>query len=129
MWNIALTPCRYADIIALSTFKDKLKNFLLLTVVVLGFSGTAKAEDFTNKDFLTLAEAHQKFWIEGAVDALAQVAAAKDKQTGKCVVDWYYTQRAETNSLILASMEKYSDAYPSVIMVALAERACGEFRK
>lgn len=90
----------------------------------------AQAEDFTNKDFLTLQEAHQKFWIQGAVDVLGHVAAAKSKQTGRCVLEWYYgDQYAERNSLILASIRKYPDAHPSAVMLALTERACGVFRK
>ncbi len=90
----------------------------------------AQAEDFTNKDFLTLQEAHQKFWIQGAVDALSQVAAAKANETGRCVMEWYYgPKHAARNGLILASMEKYPDAHPRAIVLALIERACGVIRK
>lgn len=93
-------------------------------------SNAVYAKDFTNKDFLTLQEAHQKFWIEGAVDVLAQVASAKANATGRCVIEWYYGDKhAARNSLILASMKKYPDAHPSAVMLALTERECGVFRK
>ncbi|MBV1873870.1 MAG: hypothetical protein KUG80_03765 [Gammaproteobacteria bacterium] len=92
--------------------------------------GAVHAEDFTNKDFLKLQETHQKFWIQGAVDALAQVASAKDNKTGRCIMEWYYgPKHAARNGLILASIEKYPDAHPSAVMLALTERACGVFRK
>lgn len=103
---------------------------MLYTGLAIAMSGAAYAEDFTNKDFLTLQEAHKKFWIEGAVDALAHVAAAKSKKTGRCVIEWYYgDNHAERNSLILASMKKYPDVQPSAVMLALIERSCGVFRK
>lgn len=99
-------------------------------LLLAGIVNTAQAEDFTNKDFLTLQEAHQKFWIQGAVDALAQVASAKANKTGRCVIEWYYgPKHAMRNGLILASIEKYPDAHPSAVMLALTERACGVFRK
>ena len=99
-------------------------------LLLAGIVNTVQAEDFTNKDFLTLQEAHQKFWIQGSIDSLAHVAAAKSKQTGRCVIEWYYgDEYAARNGLILASMRKYPDAQPTAVMLALTERACGVFRK
>lgn len=87
------------------------------------------AEGYTNEMFLMLPEAHQKFWIQGAMHALGLVAAGKSKETGKCVIDWYFgDKRGERNGLILASMKKYPDSYPSAIFLALTERECGAYR-
>ncbi len=92
--------------------------------------GMAYAEGFQNKDFLNLPEAHQKFWIQGAMHALGLVASGKSEETGKCVIDWYFgDKRAERNGLILASMRKYPNSYPSAIFLALTERVCGTYRK
>tara|TARA_Y100001949_G_scaffold117195_1_gene99640 strand:+ start:274 stop:675 length:402 start_codon:yes stop_codon:yes gene_type:complete len=124
-------PCRYAEIISLSTFKDKLKNFLLLNTLVWAcVSGVQADEFFTAAEFLKRQEAHQKFWIEGAVDAYAQVASAKSNDKGRCVMAWYYgEQHAQRNSLIFASMRKYSDKPPRAVLLALIERSCGVIRK
>ena len=103
---------------------------MLYAGLAAAVSNAAYAEEFTNKDFLTLQEAHQKFWIQGSIDSLAHVAAAKSKQTGRCVIEWYYGDKhAARNGLILASMRKYPDAQPTAVMLALTERACGVFRK
>lgn len=90
----------------------------------------AQAEGFTAKDFLKLDEAHQKFWIEGAVDMMGLVAAnTNNHQQGKCIMKWYYgDENAERNGLIIASMRKYEDVPPNAIMLALAERACGTIK-
>lgn len=122
-------PCLYAEIISLSTFKDKLKNFLLLNTLVWACVSGAQADEFTNQDFLALPEAHQKFWIQGAIDSIALLGGAKNPPIGQCILEWYYgDQHAKSNGLILASMRKYVDARPSSIMLALAEKTCGKIR-
>ena len=89
-----------------------------------------KSGGFTNREFLLLDEAHQKFWIQGAMYALLHVAAAKKKQSGQCIADWYFgDKRADRNGLILASMEKYPNSYPSAVFIALTERACGIYHE
>lgn len=103
---------------------------MLLNTLVWACVSGVQADEFLNRDFLTLQEAHQKFWIQGAMDTLIQVAAAKGKEKGQCVANWYYSEkRAERNSLILASMKKYSNEHPSALMLALVEQSCGTFRK
>lgn len=99
-------------------------------LLLAGIVNMAQAGGFTNKDFLTLPEAHQKFWIQGAMYTLIHVAAAKDPKTGQCVSDWYFgDKRAERNGLILASMKKYPESYPSAVFLGLTERTCGNYRK
>lgn len=88
----------------------------------------AENAQFTNKDFLKLPEAHQKFWIQGAMRALGAVVSAKDAEQGKCVTDWYFgNKHAERNGLIWKGMEKYPDYSPDVIFIFLTERACGKY--
>lgn len=102
---------------------------LLLSMCSLATS-VAHAERLLAQDFLELPEAHQKFWIQGTMHAFVAIAAAKSTEQGNCVQSWYFSeQRPERNGLILASMEKYPKAYPTAIMLALAERECGVFRK
>ena len=103
---------------------------LLLFGMATFMMNTANSEGFLAKDFLELPDTNKKFWIQGAMHALGAVAAAKSEKQGNCVYDWYFgDQRAERNGLILASMEKYPDAYPIAILLALTERECGEYRK
>lgn len=117
-------------IIALSTFKYKLKNFLIYGWVIFCYFGAEASEKFTNKDFLELPEAHQKFWIQGALDVLVNMATAKSQAQGQCISDWYFSDnQAHANGVILGSMEKYKEHEPAVIFIALAERECGTFRK
>ncbi len=115
-------------IIALSTFKYKLKNFLVYAGLIFCSSVLANEEKFTNKDFLELPEAHQKFWIQGAMDAMASVAARKSADHGQCINEWYFGDKnAERNGLIIASMKKYPAYVPSVIFIFLTEEACGKY--
>ena len=86
-------------------------------------------EGFTNKDFLKLNNEQKKFWLTGAIEALTHVAAAKSHKQGKCVYDWYYTDTSKQNGIILGSIEKYPDATPSAVLLALTERKCGAYRK
>lgn len=119
---------RYAVIIPLSTLIYFLKNYLLYVAVFFSVSGVAQADVFTSKNFLAWPEAHQKFWIQGSVDTAALITSHNgNKEQGKCITKWYYgDKRAERNSLIIASMEKYSDVPPNAIMVALIKKACSE---
>lgn len=100
--------------------------------MILGIaaSGAAYSEDFTAKDFLKLNEAHQKFWIEGAIDMTGLViSTGGNKQKARCISEWYYgDNHAERNSLILASMQKYPDVPPNAIVLALIERGCGSLK-
>ncbi|TBR44337.1 hypothetical protein CBF23_003195 [Marinomonas agarivorans] len=101
---------------------------MLYVALLSCFSGIAQADILTSKDFLTWPEVHQKFWIQGSIDTAALISShSGNKEQGKCIAQWYYgDKRAERNSLIIASMEKYSDVPPEAIMVALIKKACGE---
>ena len=89
----------------------------------------ASAEGFKNKNFLALENEQKKFWLAGAIGALFHVAAAKSEKKGQCVYDWYYTDTAMKNGIILGSMEKYPNATPSAVLLALTEKKCGTYRK
>ena len=79
-----------------------------------------------SKDFLQMEDVKKKFWIDGAISALGHVAAAKNKEQGSCVYDWYFSDKiADRNGLILASMKKYPDSAPTAVLLALTERECG----
>ena len=103
---------------------------MLYAGLAVAVSNAAYAESFTAKDFLKLNEAHQKFWIEGAIDMTALIISTGGNKTkGRCISEWYYgDQNAERNSLILASMKKYPNVPPNAIMVALIERDCGSLK-
>lgn len=70
----------------------------------------------------------QKFWLGGAMETLVHVAAFKGKKIGQCVNDWYFgDQQVKRNGLIFASMKKYPDHTPTVILLALTQKACGRY--
>ena len=94
-----------------------------------GLNTPVWAEGFKNKDFLKLENSEQKYWLTGAIGALFHVAAAKSEKQGQCVYDWYYTDTAKKNGIILGSMGKYPDSTPSAVLLALTERQCGTYRK
>lgn len=59
---------------------------------------------------------------------MSAVAGQKDKQRGKCIIDWYYGEnQADTNGLFLASMKKYPDYKPSAMFLFFAQQECGKF--
>ena len=88
----------------------------------------ASADGFNNRDFLQMQPEQQKFWLSGAIDTLVHVAAFKDKQIGQCVTDWYFGEKtAERNWLILESFKKYPDHTPTVVLLALTQKACGKY--
>lgn len=130
--NNARHPVFTQFIIAVSTFKYKLKNFLIYAWVIFcsfGANAADENEGFRSKHFLELPEAHQKFWLHGAMNAFSHMAAAKNQQLGKCVHDWYFSDKiGERNWLILESMKKYKNATPTAVLLALTENICGEYR-
>ncbi|MCJ8270943.1 MAG: hypothetical protein MJK04_16260 [Psychrosphaera sp.] len=78
---------------------------------------------------MKLNDEAKKFWLIGAVEALTHVAAAKSKQTGQCVHNWYYADVATMNGIILGSMKKYPNSTPGAVLLALSEGTCGTYRK
>lgn len=123
-----LTPCFYSVIISLSTFKDFLKNFLILVAIVCASQSTVHAEGFLARDFLQLPDASKKFWLHGAMLTLSHIAANQNQELGQCVTDWYFNESiGERNWLILESMKKYPDVSPTTILIALTEKSCGKY--
>ncbi len=101
--------------------------------VCCGFPSDLKASEnqgFRASDFLALPDEQKKFWLHGAMLAFSHIAAAKDQDLGVCVHDWYFGEdKSYKDGLILASMEKYSHATPTAVLLALSEQHCGEYRK
>lgn len=86
-------------------------------------------EGFRSKHFLEISDEHKKFWLDGAITAFAHMAATKNQTLGKCVYDWYFSEKiGERNWLILESMKKYPDATPTAVLLAITERECGAYR-
>ena len=109
-----------------------LKKVTLLGSIALAlitsYPQNVRADIFKNSDFLEMQEERQKFWLTGALETLVHVAAFKNKDLGQCVNDWYFSEKmAERNWLIMESIKKYPDHTPSAILVALTQRACGEY--
>jgi len=74
-----------------------------------------------------LDSVQKKAWLGAIVETLWQVAGQTDNKAGQCISDWYYTDTAKKNGVILNSIEKYPDYTPSVILIALTEEACGRY--
>lgn len=86
------------------------------------------ASVFNNQDFLDMPPLQQNLFLKGAMETLGQVAAFKNKETGQCVYDWYFSDKmSERNWLILESMKKYPDHTPTAILIALTQRTCGVY--
>lgn len=89
----------------------------------------ASSDGFRSRNFLEMDSIKKKFWPHGSIMSYANIAAARDKDKGKCVYNWYFSDKiAERNGVILASMKNYPQVTPSAVILALLENACGEFR-
>lgn len=119
--------------IAVSTFKYKLKNFLLYAgVFLMACHGTQAAEGkegFRAKHFLEMKDEQKKLWLHGAMNAFAHMAASKDHAAGKCVHDWYFSEDINyKDGVILATMRKYPEVTPTAVLLALTEKSCGIYK-
>ena len=87
----------------------------------------AQAESFTNKDFLKLTDDQKSHYIFAMTDTLGFVAAYKNKEIGRCVWEWYSKSVAKANGEIITYIEEYPEKSPSMIVIALTEKECGNY--
>lgn len=87
----------------------------------------AVADSFKNKDFLVLNNDQKKYFMRSAIDTLGFVAAYKDRKKGRCVWEWYFKDITNKNGLIEAYMKKYPEKAPSLVLIALTEKDCGQY--
>jgi hypothetical protein len=105
-------------------------NAVCLTALVLLATPNTFAQEMKNHEFLELPDIAKKFWIQGAIQLMASTVNFYDKKQGQCIIDWYYKgNTAQKNGLLLGSMNKYSDATPTVTVIAIVELSCGKLNK
>lgn len=114
--------------ISLSTFKYKLKAFLLYTSLLVSVSGGAMADESTNRHFMTLSEGQRAWYYTGAFTSLAHIATGEyGKKKADCVWDWYFQYPEKRQKQLEESFKQYPDAIPTSVILALLKRDCGVF--
>ncbi|MFA5951674.1 MAG: hypothetical protein WC807_15460 [Hyphomicrobium sp.] len=98
----------------------------VLTAVV---SNPAMAEDtFKTSDFLNLPPENQRGYVTTAAMAAGLIAAGNRKEQAKCIDDWGAEHRKDGYKPVIDAMKRLPDYHPMAIIIAVFEKACGEFK-
>jgi hypothetical protein len=83
------------------------------------------------KEFLSSERSLQDGFIGNAVLMIGVVAAQTDPKIADCINDWYLGAKDTTskNLNIITTMKKHSSYRPETVILAVVEKACGEFRR
>jgi len=82
------------------------------------------ADRFTNRDLMAQPERERRVWLEGLIVGVVYGIGLLDNDAGECMASWYSNDADQIYANIIASMEHYPDHQPSIIVLALARRAC-----
>lgn len=99
--------------------------------LAIGLSGKAfsqtnepTADRFTNRDLLEWPVREQRLWLNALVVGFAYGTAVEDQATGVCILDWYFDDQEQSLADLRDQMSRFPDHTPSVVLIALASRAC-----
>ncbi len=97
-------------------------------VLFLGFCIPAYAqEEFKSSDFLEWTESSRNSYVRTAVGMAALIAVSNNSEQADCIGDWFFSDRAKSESIIYKAMEHFGDYHPLGIIVAILEKQCGSF--
>ena len=106
------------------------RNALALSLVLATLIATspAKAETFKSADFLKWKRESQRFYLDASIGMAGLIASFNDKESARCVEDWYFTDQAKAEDVILDAMKRFPDYHPRGVIVAVLQKACGDFK-
>ena len=81
-------------------------------------------ERFTNRDLMAQPENVRRIWLNGLIVGAAHGLSLMDNDAGECMANWYFEDAEQVYANIIASLEHYPDHQPSVVVLAMARRAC-----
>jgi hypothetical protein len=103
----------------------KTTAFLIATMSL--YSAFAQADKVTNSQFIQLSEGQRHWWYVGTYTTLGHIVFLDDKEKGKCVWNWLFSDYEQKEKLLIKSFKQYPDHSPSSIVIALLRRDCGVF--
>jgi hypothetical protein len=103
-----------------------------LTLAALTFPQLAVADEFTGADVLAWTEAQQDSYFQTSVTMIGIVATqvAGREQIANCIDGWYWKGEGadpEKNASIREAMQRFPETYPQALILAVVEKACGQF--
>ena len=82
------------------------------------------ADRFTNRDLLEQSDRDQRLWIFGVIVGASHGLGLRDTSAGECLARWYFDDEEQVYANIRVNLERYPDNEPTIIILALARRAC-----
>lgn len=82
---------------------------------------------YTAEDFLAQPSASKSGYIQVSLMTANFIAKQNDPQQGKCIGDWYDSNRSGAEDYILGIMAKNKEVHPLSIIMFVAEKECGSF--
>jgi len=101
---------------------------MLCTIVCSLSVPAAAGEKFTSSEFLSWPAESQRAYVSTAVTATAVIAAQNVKSQAECINKWGASYREGGYQPTIDAMRRLGDLHPMVVIVAVLEKACGDFQ-
>lgn len=105
------------------------KSILIFALASILMAGTAQAEGLKNREFLERTDAERHWYYAGAFTSIGHMVFLHDKEKAQCVWNWWPTDTAKKEALLLETFRKYPDHTPTAVILVLLKRDCGDFLK
>ena len=90
-------------------------------------NGAAAGAGFKSSEFLKWSPESQRAYISTAVTATAVIAAQNIKSQASCINKWGASNSDGGYQPAVEAMNKLPDVHPMVVIVAVLQKACGQF--
>jgi hypothetical protein len=101
---------------------------IALSITLSGMANSQEPEPttdrVTNRDLLEQPVRDQRIWLNALVVGFAYGVSIENDEVGVCVLDWYFDDQEQSFADLREQMRRFPDHSPSVVLIALARRAC-----
>ena len=87
----------------------------------------ADADMFTVEDFFAYSEQGRDSYVMVSVSMAGVIATQMEGNEAQCIGDWVEKNRKKGFETLFKVMRDYPDYHPQGIILAVLEKACGEF--
>lgn len=103
-----------------------------VSVFSVSYPQTSSAADnkFTAADVLAWEKSQQDWYFNVNASMAAAIASQNDNSKSSCLDDWYFgaADRDARNDEIRNAMARFETYHPTLVMIAVIEKACGELK-
>lgn len=98
--------------------------------VMLSAHAVVADEKFTAADVLSWDQESQNWYFTVNASMAGALASQNDSPAASCIDEWYFdaADRATRNDEFRSAMRRFEEYHPTLVVIAVIEKACGELK-